>query len=56
VAAGGRRDDRECNLAALADWLGFDAADYRSVLIEALELTRTPAYLILHEAVTGLLA
>jgi hypothetical protein len=45
----------ERNLAALADWLGFDEADYTAVVMEAIELSLTPEYRILHQAITGLL-
>jgi HK97 family phage prohead protease len=44
----------ERNLAALADWLGFDEADYTAVVMEAIKLSLTPAYLILHQAISGL--
>jgi hypothetical protein len=45
----------EYNLWALADWLGLDEADYREVFREALALSLTSEYRILHQAVTGLL-
>jgi hypothetical protein len=45
----------ECNLAVLAGWLGFDQGDYRAVLIDAIELTLTDEYRILHQAITGML-
>jgi len=45
----------EHNLWALIDWLGLDHADYRRVLIEALELTMSDEYCLLHQAVTGML-
>jgi hypothetical protein len=45
----------ERNLWALADWLGYDRSDYHEVLTDAIELTLTREYQMLHMAVTGML-
>ncbi len=50
----GRSTD-EYNLKALADALGLDERGYNDVLFEAIDLTLTPEYRMLHTAITGML-
>ena len=45
----------ERNLQALADWLELDEHGYHEIVLEAIELSLTPEYRILHQATTGML-
>jgi hypothetical protein len=45
----------EYNLDALAEYLGLDEKGYRQIAREALELTCSPDYYMLHQAVSGML-